>query len=174
MNESLTIGSFLMISDDGVTYKILDDIVEYPDMGSSPESVDVTNLSDAQMRNIMGLQQMDVLEFPVGFRPDRFVIEKQLMASKATKHYALVFGGEEQADMTIVPTGSLGVLKWDGQLAARIAGAGVNAKRGGTISISVSSQMPFYANATAAGITIGDGYYTPSGTNSGGSTGTGN
>ena len=159
-NESLTIGTFLMISDDGTKYKILDDIVSYPDMGGSPNPIDVTNLSDGMMRNIMGLQQADLLEFPVALVPARFAVAKAVEASKATKHFALVMGGTVNDDMTITPTGSLGVLKWDGQLSARVTGEGVNGKRSAALTCSIASPMPFYQDATAAGITIESGYYT--------------
>ncbi|MBR2999821.1 MAG: hypothetical protein IKF39_02390 [Oscillospiraceae bacterium] len=159
-NDNLTVGSFLMISDDGTTYTILDDIVSYPDMGSAPEQIDVTNLSDSMMRSMLGLQSVDLLEFPVALRADRFGVVKTLEASKATKHLALVFGGTQNNDGTIIPTGSLGVLKWDGQISGRVTGGGVNEKRAATITASVMTPMPFFADATAAGVTIGNGYYT--------------
>ena len=159
-NESLTMGTFLMISDDGTKYKILDDIVSYPDMGSTPESIDITNLSDSMMRSMLGLQGVDNLDFPVALVPARFAVAKSLQASKAVKHLALVFGGTVEDDGTITPTGSLGVLKWDGQVSARVTGEGVNGKRSAAITTSVMSAMPFYQDATAAGITIESGYYT--------------
>ena len=137
-----TFMTFLMHSTDGETYTKLEDIISYPDLGGSPETIDVTTLSDRMMTNILGLQSADSMEFPILYTPESFAALKKL--ENSTEHYAIWVGGTDDGT-TVTPTGKLGKFSFEGMLNIRMTGAGVNEARKATITLSASTPITFSA-----------------------------
>lgn len=132
--------SFLMYSADGESYERLVDISEYPDLGSAPETIDVTTLSDTIKKYILGIQDAGSLEFPSFYTPEAF---KKIDALKNKEcHFAVWFGGTSTGG-TVTPTGDLTKVKFDGQISVYITGNGVNEARAMTSSIALSSELEF-------------------------------
>ena len=137
-----TFMTFLMHSKDGETYTKLEDIISYPDLGGSPETIDVTTLSDRMMTNILGLQSADSMEFPILYTPESFATLKKL--ENSTEYYAIWVGGTDDGT-TVTPTGKLGKFSFEGMLNVRMTGAGVNEARKATITLSASTPITFSA-----------------------------
>lgn len=137
-----TFMTFLMHSTDGETYTKLEDIISYPDLGGSPETIDVTTLSDRMMTNILGLQSADSMEFPILYAPESFAALKKL--ENSTEYYAIWVGGTDDGT-TVTPTGKLGKFSFEGMLNVRMTGAGVNEARKATITLSASTPITFSA-----------------------------
>ena len=144
-NETITYKSYLMYSEDGSTYKKLIDIVDYPDMGGEPETVDVTTLSDSMYRNILGLQTADTLTFTANYDVETFTTLKSL--EKTDLYFGLWFGGTGD-DEEAVPTGELGQFNFKGQMSCRVTSAGVNEARRISLSIAASSVISFEVPAS--------------------------
>lgn len=140
MAATNTFMSFLMHSTDGTTYTKLADIISYPDLGGSPETIDVTTLSDRMMTNILGLQSADSMEFPILYEKDTFTTIKKL--ENKTEHYAVWLGGTDDGS-EVTPTGDLGKFSFDGMLNIRVTGAGVNEARKATITLAASTPIDF-------------------------------
>lgn len=58
-----TIGSRLLISEDGSSYVKYTDIKSFPDLGGTPEQIDVTTLEATMKQYINGVQEVDAMEF---------------------------------------------------------------------------------------------------------------
>lgn len=132
--------SFLMHSTDGKTYTKLADIISYPDLGGSPETIDVTTLSDSMMTNILGLQSADSMEFPILYDPTTYQTIKGY--ENKTEFYAVWFGGTEGTS-GVTPTGSDGKFSFQGMLNIRVTGAGVNEARKATVTLAASTPIVF-------------------------------
>lgn len=140
MAATNTFMSFLMHSTDGTTYTKLADIISYPDLGGSPETIDVTTLSDRMMTNILGLQSADSMEFPILYEKGTFTTIKKL--ENKTEHYSVWLGGDDDGT-TVTPTGDLGKFSFDGMLNIRVTGAGANEARKATITLAASTPITF-------------------------------
>ncbi len=65
--------TYLMVSEDGTTWKKLCDIKEYPDLGSAPKTLDATTLSAPMHVYIEDIQDPGgVMEFPTNYRWSEF------------------------------------------------------------------------------------------------------
>lgn len=137
--------TFLMHSTDGKAYTKLADIISYPDMGGSPNTIDTTTLSNRMMTSILGLQSSDALEFPTLYTPTLYAQLKGL--ENKTEKYALYLGGNDTGTGDPTPTGELGTFKFDGMLSARLTGGGVNEARKITITLVATSPIAFAQNA---------------------------
>lgn len=138
-NSSKTYLMYCEESDNG-TYKKVIDITEFPDMGSDPEALEVTTLSDIQKRFIPGIKENGALAFGANYTHDDYA-KLQQMEGK-TIHYAVWFGGTEAAGVT-TPTGDDGKFAFDGQLTVRATGSGTNEARKMAISIMPSTAIVF-------------------------------
>ena len=82
MAESITFKSFLMkgtTSGSSTTWSVLMPITSYPDMGTAPEALDKTTLSDPMRRYMAGiLGGGDNLAFPGWYDPDVYAAVKAL------------------------------------------------------------------------------------------------
>ena len=73
MGEFNSKGTILSVGPDPVspattvTYKKLYGLYTVPEMGGSPEQIDVTNLEDSVRRSILGLQSISTLEFEFSY-----------------------------------------------------------------------------------------------------------
>lgn len=136
MSATSTYMTFLMHKKED-TYEKLIDITEFPDMGTDPEMLETTTLSDRMQTFILGIQGNEGLNFNTNYDHDGYLALKAL--ERKNEGYAVWFGGEEQDDGTVTPTGSEGKFFFDGQLSVRVKGGSVNEVRGMGITIAPST-----------------------------------
>ena len=122
------------------TYNKLIDITDFPDLGSDPEALEVTTLSDLQQRFIAGIKASGALAFNTNYKHDDY--KKLADLEGKTTSFAVWFGGSTAAGVT-TPTGDDGKFAFDGQLTVRVSGAGTNEVRKMAISIMPSTAIVF-------------------------------
>ena len=124
-----------------ITYSKLICISEFPDLGSSPEQIDVTTLCDEMRHYIPGV--MDVgggLEFKAFYAPDDY---NTLVALKGQDNsYAVWFGAGSNGQ----PDGHNGKFSFKGDLRVSVDGGGVNDPVTMTITIFPSTDITFAAS----------------------------
>lgn len=134
-----TIDSFLLKGTAGtgstVTWSILCPIKEYPDLGGSPEAIDVTTLSDHIHKTVPGIQDVDALEFTANYDPTDYSTVNALSGNET--NFAVVFGKENNS------YGANGVFKFKGDACAYVTSGSVNDAREMTIAINLSSEIDF-------------------------------
>lgn len=132
-----TYKSFLMMKQaSGNTYEKLVDIKSYPDLGGTPNMLDATTLSDPMTRQILGIQQVDSLEFTANYTLADY---KKLKALEGSEHdFAVWFGGTETAGVPTA-TGDDGKATFKGSLSVYINGGGVDEVREMTITLAAST-----------------------------------
>lgn len=135
--EISTYKTFLMTKDTNTWKKVID-IKEFPDLGGTPEMIEITTLSDKVQRNIPGVQSLDALEFTANYTLTDYKALKALEGTE--KEFAVWFGGTESGD-TVTPNGSDGKFKFKGQLSVYTNGGGTNEVVEMTISIAASSAI---------------------------------
>lgn len=121
-----------------VTYSKLCDIKEFPDLGSAPDTIDVTTLSDGQKMYLNDIFDPGNLEFNSNYDPDVYDTLKALEGK--TEKYAVWFGGTESGGV-VTPDGSAGKFEFEGELAVWVKGAGVSAAVDMGISIAPSTKI---------------------------------
>ena len=136
MGATSTYMTFLMHKK-GETYEKLIDITEFPDLGTDPEMLEVTTLSDRMQCFILGIQGNEGLNFNTNYDHEGYLALKAL--ERKTEGYAVWFGGEEKDDGSVEPTGTEGKFSFDGQLSVRVKGGSVNEVRGMGITIAPST-----------------------------------
>ncbi len=136
----LTYMTYLMKKGTGDTYSKLIDIVDFPALRDSAESVDTTTLSNANFTSIPGLSgSNDALQFTANYSATDF---STLIALEGEENgYAVWLG----ADTTGAPDGSSGKFTFTGRLHVSLNGGGVNEVTRMTISIFPSSDIEFSA-----------------------------
>ncbi len=135
--EISTYKTFLMTKETNTWKKVID-IKEFPDLGGTPEMIEITTLSDKVQRNIPGVQSLDALEFTANYTLTDYKALKALEGTE--KEFAVWFGGTENGD-TVTPNGSDGKFKFKGQLSVYTNGGGTNEVVEMTISIAASSAI---------------------------------
>ena len=116
----------------GDTYAKLVDIVNYPDMGSTPSKLDTTDLSQSTFKtSILGLQEVPDLAFECNYDEAKYNTIKGL---GATYFFELVFGTAD------------GHFTWEGQISIFANGAGVDEVRKMTVTLSASTAITFATN----------------------------
>ena len=104
------------------------DIKDFPDLGGAPELLETTTLSDAAQTYINGIQSLSAMEFTTNYTKADY--ETVLADANKKLYYALEFG----------TAGSEGIFEWQGEHAAWVVGAGVNAVTEMKISIAPSTK----------------------------------
>lgn len=137
-----TIYTFLMKGSNATppVYSKLTCINSFPDLGSSPEQVDVTSLCDTFRHYIPGVQDTGALEFECWYDPAVYSTLKALAGTDTA--YAVWFGGTDAS----TPTGSNGKFSFKGDLRVNVNGGGVNEAVSMTISIFPSTDITFAAS----------------------------
>ena len=133
-------GVFLMkgaTSSGSTTYSKLVDIKDFPDLGGTPEMLQTTTLSNPAHTYIPGIDNVEAMEFTANYTKTDYATLKALKGKK--EKYAVWFGGSEQADGSVTPTGSEGKFEFDGYLSVHASGAGVNEVVDMAISIAPAS-----------------------------------
>lgn len=106
-----------------LTYSKLTDICSYPDLGGSPERIDVTTLTQKMRTYIEGVQDTSSLEFDANYDETEFSTLSGLAGQ--TLDLSVWFGGTESGG-TVTPTGTEGKFNFQGTLSVYVAGGGVN------------------------------------------------
>lgn len=113
----------------GGTYTKLVDIVNYPDLGSSPSKLDTTDLTQAKYKtSILGLQEIPDLTFEANYDETAF---NTINAMNSTYWFHLEFG----------TAGADGIFEWSGQISIYANGGGVDEVRKMTITVSASTAI---------------------------------
>lgn len=127
-----TAGTFLMYkaTPEAVTYTELCKITSYPDFGSAPSKIDITDLSDLEMkRNMLGLQEAPDLTFECNYNETDYA---KIIALNGEYDFAVHFGTDGANG---------GKLTWKGGITAYINGGGVDEVRKMTVIISASTAI---------------------------------
>lgn len=118
-------------TDNGATYIALVDIVNYPDMGSTPSKLDTTDLSATKYKtSILGLQEIPDLTFECNYDKSKY---STISALTGSYKFKLEFG----------TAGADGVFTWNGQISIYTSGSGVDEVRKMTVTLSASSPITF-------------------------------
>ena len=118
------------------TWAKLVDITEFPDIGSDPEMLETTTLSDKMRTFILGIQNNEGMNFNANYDKTDYQALKALEGKD--EQYAVWFGGTESG-CVVTPTGSEGKFSFNGELAVHVTGGSVNEVRGMAISIAPST-----------------------------------
>lgn len=118
------------------SYKKLIDIIDYSDLGSTPNMIAVTTLSDDAETSIAGIKQMgDGMTFTFNIRKDEFLSLKELEYSRDVYEFALVFSNKkfDSIDKTLKNEFCAYFL---GTVSVAINGGGVDEALQGTLTIA--------------------------------------
>ena len=121
-------------------YEKLVDITEFPDLGTDPEMLETTTLSDRMQTFILGIQGNEALNFNTNYNKEDYTALKALERKK--EEYAVWFGGTDDGDV-VTPTGDEGKFSFGGELSVRVTGGGVNEVRGIGITIAPNTVIKF-------------------------------
>lgn len=125
---------------DGSEWEKLIDITEFPDMGTDPEMLETTTLSDRMQTFILGIQGNEALNFNTNYNKEGYKALKAL--ERKDEVYAVWFGGTDDGN-TVTPTGDEGKFSFGGELSVRVTGGGVNEVRGMGITIAPTTVIKF-------------------------------
>lgn len=138
--ETSTADTFLMhkvTTSSGSSYVKLVCIKDYPDIGGTPESIDVTDLCDHAQRFIEGIESGEQLEFTCNYTAERY---SAILALKGRMLDLALYLG---ADASGEPDGHDGMFKFKGQVSARFSGKGVNEAREFVLIVTPNSKPDF-------------------------------
>lgn len=108
----------------GDTYEKLVDIKNFPDLGGEPEKIETTTLSDKARTYIPGIESNDNLSFDANYTQTDYKTLKALKGSE--QDLAIWFGGTEEENGKITPTGSDGKFEFKGYVDVYVKGGDVN------------------------------------------------
>ena len=111
------------------SYTQLVPVKDFPDLGGSPELIEVTSLSDSMQVYIPGIQSLDALEFTANYTLTDF---KKIKAMEGKETSFAVWFGVDGAD---------GKFEFKGQISAFPVGSGVNEVVEMTITIAPSTPI---------------------------------
>lgn len=137
--EKSTSNTFLYYSATGSgSFAKLLDITSYPDMGSAPEKLDVSDLSSNQKKYEPGMIDVPDMEFGFNYTKERYDAAKEKEGS--TGYYQLRFGAN----------GEYGAWQWSGKHAVTVSGGQVGGVRQGKVTMYPDSEIKA---ATVSGTT---------------------
>lgn len=119
---------------DAMTYKKLMDIKEFPDLGSAPDTIDVTTLSDHFKKSLNDLPDPGNLEFSANYDQDDYDLVVSYNDDKIHS-WCIAFG----EDSTGTPDGHNGAFTFEGYLVPWAKGAGVSASVDMGFSIAMTT-----------------------------------
>lgn len=138
-NPTSSFKTYLMYKADGKTsYEKLVDVKEIPDLGSAPNTLDATTLSDSQKVYVNDIFDPGSLEFTANYDADDF---DRLKAIEGERLSFAVWMGAEVTAGEYVPTGSEGKFEFEGELAVWAKGASVSAIRDMGIAIAPATPI---------------------------------
>lgn len=111
------------------SFEKLLDITGYPDLGSTPNKLDTTDLSDLKFKtSILGLQEIPDLTFEANYDIATFT---KIDAMTGTHWFNLEFGTD----------GANGVFEWSGEIAIFANGGGIDEVRKMTVILSAETPI---------------------------------
>ena len=116
-------------------------IKSFSDIGGEAEKIPTTTLCNKYETSINGVQSFDAIQFVCNYTATDFQTAKALEGTENS--YAVWFGGTENSDGTLEPTGSDGKFEFKGYATAWVNGGGVNEVVEFTISVNCSSDIQF-------------------------------
>ena len=116
----LTNKTFLMKKDSSGKWAKFIDITKYPQIGGTPDKIEVTRLSDNKKRYIQGLQDSEDLEFEANYLLADYQKLTDEGVTDKLNTYRLCFGDTKGTD---------GCFEWSGKVSARIDGGESNNAR---------------------------------------------
>ena len=123
-------GTKLEYSEDGSAWNQVGGVKTIPEMGGSPQTIDVTTLSSPRQESIEGLQQNQSLAFQCVYQGDNF------------KALAALSGNHKQYKWKVTfPDGTTSTFK--GSFVIKTDSYGTNAALGFTITVTVSEGPDF-------------------------------
>lgn len=119
----------------------------------TPETLDITTLSDYQKRNILGIQDLKAMEFSALYDAAAFEDLRSIQdATKATPaDFAVYFDKSPESASTYTPKGDDGQFTFKGQLSVYVSGSSVNEVVEMKISISATTVIDFEIPTVASG-----------------------
>ena len=123
----------------GTSYEKLVDIKNFPDLGGTPEQLDTTTLSDKARTYINGIQAQQAMNFQHNYTLEDY--QKLAALEDTDTAFAVWFGGTENDDGTVTPTGEYGKFKFSGELSVYVNGADVNQVVNMTSTIAPSTPV---------------------------------
>lgn len=126
-----------------IAYSKLCDIKTYPDMGGSPDMIDMTTLSNRSKIGVPGIQNNDAMQFTLNYNPTVYSTLHALADGNAY-HFAVYFGGTE-TNSVVTPTGDDGKFTFDAMLDVFVSGKGVNEGREMTLTLTPTTDIAFSA-----------------------------
>ena len=135
-----TYKTYLMHSTNGTLYTKFIDISAFPDLGSEPDTIDVTTLSDNMRKYILGIQDTGSLAFESFYTPERYQKCREIVGEQ--HHFAIWLGADGEGD-SATPTGEDGRFTFMGELGAWLTGGGVNEPVGMSLTIAPSTEIVF-------------------------------
>ncbi|HZK01176.1 MAG TPA: hypothetical protein VFC79_14250 [Tissierellaceae bacterium] len=124
-----TMNTILEYKDASEFVKLVD-IKDYPDLGSAPELIETTTLTQTERHtNIKGLQDATDLTFTANYTLADYEKVKALE------------GEEHEFQLKLGADGVDGIFGWKGELSVYLVGGGVNEVREMTITVTESEPM---------------------------------
>lgn len=134
----LTNRTFLMHKGSSAqSYAKLVDIIDFTDIGTTPETVEITTLSDMERRYMLGIQENEPITFTALYDGTEYSTLKALEGDE--ENYAIYFGGTDAS----TPTGDDGQFTFKGYLSVYVNGGAVNEARQMTVVIAPSTAIEF-------------------------------
>jgi len=125
-----TMNTILEYKDASEDFVKLVDIKDYPDLGSAPELIETTTLTETERHtNIKGLQDATDLTFTANYTLADY---KKVKALEGEDHEFQLKLGEDGVD---------GIFRWKGELSVYLVGGGINEVREMTITITESEPI---------------------------------
>ena len=125
-----TMNTILEYKNESEEFVKLVDIKDYPDLGSAPELIETTTLTETERHtNIKGLQDATDLTFTANYTLADY---KKVKALEGEDHEFQLKLGEDGVD---------GIFRWKGELSVFLVGGGINEVREMTITITESEPI---------------------------------
>lgn len=123
----------------GSTPAKLVDIRNFPDLGSDPEMIDVTTLSDKYRHYILGVLDTGALSFDYNYDATTYAAV-DAVCDGTVQNFQVWFGGTESQG-TVTPSGAQGKFAFSGYASHHVVGGGVNEGVTGRITIALASDI---------------------------------
>lgn len=135
-NAISTFKTYLMYKEGG-TMKKLVDISQFGDLGSDPNTIDVTTLSDPQEKFIPGIKKNDNITFNAYYTKEAYTLIAGLKDVETT--FGVWFGSSDDDGAT--PDGNRGKFEFDGFVNVRVTGGGVDEAVGMSVIVTPSGEI---------------------------------
>ena len=136
--------SYLMVKGTtGDTWEKLVDIKEYPDLGSAPDTLDATTLSDPQKMYENDILDPGSLEFTANYTLEDY--QKLKKIENVEKSFSVWLGADETTAGVRTPNGEWGKFDFKGKLTVWKKGASVSAIQEMGFAIAPTSEITLNA-----------------------------